>query len=85
MIVKPDPGLPESQTPDSISIVVSLDAAHSMIALPVEAPLSHVRKMRQEGHVAMKNGAMQRARGICGNVKALRGAPCALVADGGRR
>jgi hypothetical protein len=28
---------------DSISIVVSLDAAHSMIALPVEAPASHVR------------------------------------------
>ena len=43
MIAKPDPGLPESQTTDSISIVVSLDAAHSMIALPVEAPLSHVR------------------------------------------
>jgi hypothetical protein len=29
-------------TPDSISIVVSLDAAHSMIALPVEAPVSNV-------------------------------------------
>jgi len=27
----------------SISIVVSLDAAHSMIALPVEAPVFHVR------------------------------------------
>ena len=47
--------------------------------------VSPERKMRQEGHVAMKNGALQRARGICENVKALRGAPCALVADGGRR
>ena len=27
---------------DSVSIVVSLDAAHSMIALPVEAPVFHV-------------------------------------------
>jgi hypothetical protein len=35
MIARPDPKL---QTQDSISIVVSLDAAHSMIALPVEVP-----------------------------------------------
>lgn len=33
----------ELRTPDSIPIVVSLDAAHSMIALPVEAPVFHVR------------------------------------------
>jgi Protein of unknown function (DUF2459) len=32
----------ELRTPDSIPIVVSLDAAHSMIALPVEAPVFHV-------------------------------------------
>ena len=40
MVVRPDP---ELQTRDSIPIVVSLDAAHSMIALPVEAPVVHVR------------------------------------------
>ena len=40
MIARPDP---ELRTRDSISIVVSLDAAHSMIALPVEAPVSHLR------------------------------------------
>ena len=34
---------PELRTRDSIPIVVSLDAAHSMIALPVEAPVFHVR------------------------------------------
>ncbi len=34
---------PELRTRDSISIVVSLDAAHSMIALPVEAPVFPVR------------------------------------------
>lgn len=39
MIARPDP---ELRTRDSISIVVSLDAAHSMIALPVEAPVFHV-------------------------------------------
>ncbi len=33
----------ELRTPDSIPIVVSLDAAHSMIALPVEAPVFPVR------------------------------------------
>lgn len=33
---------PAFGTLDSISIVVSLDAAHSMIALPVEAPMLHV-------------------------------------------
>jgi hypothetical protein len=33
----------ELRTPDSIPIVVSLDAAHSMIALPVEASVIHVR------------------------------------------
>ena len=43
MIAKPDSELPGPQTPDSISIVVSLDAAHSMIALPVEVPGSDVR------------------------------------------
>ena len=32
----------ELRTRDSISIVVSLDAAHSMIALPVEVPVCHV-------------------------------------------
>ena len=40
MITRPDP---ELRTRDSIPIVVSLDAAHSMIALPVEAPVFHVR------------------------------------------
>jgi hypothetical protein len=40
MVVRPDP---ELRTRDSIPIVVSLDAAHSMIALPVEAPVVHVR------------------------------------------
>ena len=39
MITQPDS---ELRTQDSIPIVVSLDAAHSMIALPVEAPLFHV-------------------------------------------
>ena len=39
MSVRPDPKL---QTQDSISIVVSLDAAHSMIALPVEVPEAHI-------------------------------------------
>ena len=34
---------PELRTRDSIPIVVSLDAAHSMIALPVEASVFHVR------------------------------------------
>jgi hypothetical protein len=34
---------PELRTRDSIPIVVSLDAAHSMIALPVEAPVFYVR------------------------------------------
>lgn len=33
---------PAFLTSDSISIVVSLDAAHSMIALPVEAPVTNV-------------------------------------------
>ena len=33
----------ELRTPDSIPIVVSLDAAHSMIALPVAAPVFDVR------------------------------------------
>jgi hypothetical protein len=33
---------PMFRTLDSISIVVSIDAAHSMIALPVEAPRSYV-------------------------------------------
>ena len=40
MVVRPDL---ELRTRDSIPIVVSLDAAHSMIALPVEAPVVHVR------------------------------------------
>ena len=40
MIAKPDPKL---QTQEVISIVVSLDAAHSMIALPVEVPEAHIR------------------------------------------
>lgn len=40
MVVRPDP---ELRTRDSIPIVVSLDAAHSMIALPVEASVFHVR------------------------------------------
>jgi hypothetical protein len=40
MVVRPDP---ELQTRDSIPIVVSLDAAHSMIALPVESSVFHVR------------------------------------------
>lgn len=39
MVVRPDP---EFRTRDSIPIVVSLDAAHSMIALPVEASVLHV-------------------------------------------
>ncbi len=34
---------PERRTSDPIPIVVSLDAAHSMIALPVEAPVFQVR------------------------------------------
>src|SRR5437899_12391332 len=34
---------PERRTRDPIPIVVSLDAAHSMIAMPVEAPVSQVR------------------------------------------
>lgn len=34
---------PKLQTQDFISIVVSLDAAHSMIALPVEVPEAHIR------------------------------------------
>jgi len=38
-MTKPDP---ELRTCDSIPIVVSLDAAHSMIALPVEASVSYV-------------------------------------------
>ncbi len=33
----------ELRTPDSIPIVVSLDAAHSMIALPVDAPVCDIR------------------------------------------
>jgi len=40
MVVRPDP---ELQTRDFIPIVVSLDAAHSMIALPVETPVFHVK------------------------------------------
>ena len=40
MVVRRDP---ELRTRDSILIVVSLDAAHSMIALPVEASALHVR------------------------------------------
>ena len=40
MVVRPDS---ELRTHGSIPIVVSLDAAHSMIALPVEAPVVHVR------------------------------------------
>ena len=40
MIVRPAPKL---QPHDSISIFVSIDAAHSMIALPVEVPGAHVR------------------------------------------
>ena len=39
MITRPDP---ELQTRDSVPIVVSLDAAHSMIALPIEGPVFHV-------------------------------------------
>ena len=38
MIARPDS---ELRTCDFISIVVSLDAAHSMIALPVESPVIH--------------------------------------------
>jgi uncharacterized protein DUF2459 len=34
---------PERRTGDPIPIVVSLDAAHSMIALPVEAPVFQIR------------------------------------------
>jgi len=81
----------ELRTPDSIPIVVSLDAAHSMIALPVEAPVFHVggdhgvpgRMVRQESRMAMKNGAMQSARGIWRSVKALRG--CSVRSCGRRR
>jgi Protein of unknown function (DUF2459) len=40
MVVRPDL---ELRTRDPIPIVVSLDAAHSMIALPVEVPVVHVR------------------------------------------
>ena len=40
MMARPDH---ELRTRNSIPIVVSLDAAHSMIALPVEAPVFHVK------------------------------------------
>src|SRR5262245_53182034 len=40
MLTSPDPDL---RIRDSIPIVVSLDAAHSMIALPVEAPVFRAR------------------------------------------
>ena len=40
MLISPDPDL---RIRDSIPIVVSLDAAHSMIALPVEAPVFRAR------------------------------------------
>ena len=59
MIAKPDTELPEPQTPDSISIVVSLDAAHSMIALPVEVPESDVRGSHS---VTGTNGAPKESR-----------------------
>jgi hypothetical protein len=39
MIARPDS---ELRSHDAIQIIVSLDAAHSMIALPVEAPAFHV-------------------------------------------
>lgn len=39
MMAKPDP---EFLTRDAIQIIVSLDAAHSMTALPVDAPVVHV-------------------------------------------
>ncbi len=41
MITRPDP---ELQTHNSVPIVVSLDAAHSMIALPIEGPVFHGRR-----------------------------------------
>ena len=59
MIAKPDTELPEPQTSDSISIVVSLDAAHSMIALPVEVPESDVRGSHS---VTGTNGAPKESR-----------------------
>ena len=90
MIAKPNP---EFRTRNSISIVVSLDVAHSMMALPVEAPLSHARGDYSVAGTedapgaprGMKNGAMQRACGIGKNVKLYGDAPCALLADGGCR
>src|SRR5205809_923008 len=60
---------PERRTRDPIPIVVSLDAAHSMIALPVEAPVFQVS---EAGYLSLRSYlratiASEEPVGIVGN------------------
>ena len=83
MIARPDPDL---RTRNSIQIVVSLDAAHSMIALPVEAPVFHVRgdhavtgtdgapgepRVHEEWGYAERAWYLEKRQGFTGVVRAL--------------
>ena len=83
MIARPDP---ELRTRNSIQIVVSLDAAHSMIALPVEAPVFHVRgdhavtgtdgapgepRVHEEWGYAERAWYLEKRQGFTGVVRAL--------------
>ena len=71
---------------DSVSIVVSLDAAHSMIALPVEAPVFHVgtnhgvtktdsapreRPVHEEWGYAERAWYLEKRQGFTGVLRAL--------------
>ena len=84
MIARPDPDL---RTRNSIQIVVSLDAAHSMIALPVEALVFHVRgdhavtgadgapgeppRVHEEWGYAERAWYLEKRQGFTGVVRAL--------------
>ena len=83
MITRPDPQL---RTRDSIPIVVSLDAAHSMIALPAKAPVFHVRgdhdvtgtngaprepRVYEEWGYAERAWYLEKRQGLTGVVRAL--------------
>jgi len=83
MIVSPNL---ERRPCDSVSIVVSLDAAHSMIALPVEAPVFHVggnhgvtepdsaprdRPVHEEWGFAERAWYLEKRQGFTGVLRAL--------------
>jgi len=86
MIVSPNPERRPCDSVSSVSIVVSLDAAHSMIALPIEVPVFHVggnhgvtetesasreRPIHEEWGYAERAWYLEKRQGFTGVLRAL--------------